>query len=117
MSEVAKFQSKVVVIEAVQFTGGAENATPIIDWVLENDGTASWSEGHEAWTSEDGMQGYGAMPEHMTITTTEGIMSAQVGWWIIRGLEGEFYPCSPTVFDAKYEVYGAPFGDGQGLFE
>lgn len=26
-----------------------------------------------------------------------------VGHWIIRGVAGELYPCSPRVFDATYE--------------
>lgn len=26
-----------------------------------------------------------------------------VGHWVIRGMKGEFYPCDPEVFAAKYE--------------
>lgn len=40
----------------------------------------------------------------LVITTLEGPMHAPVGWWIIRGIEGELYPCKPSVFDASYEV-------------
>ena len=98
-----EFLSKIVIIEAVQFTGGAMNANRIIDWVLEHDGTATWMEAHEAWVHEGGDEGYAASPEQMTIRTLEGNMKAPVGWWIIRGLEGEFYPCAPSIFEAKYE--------------
>lgn len=37
------------------------------------------------------------------IKTLEGEMRADVGDYIIRGLRGEYYPCKPDVFHAKYE--------------
>ena len=37
------------------------------------------------------------------IKTLEGDMRANVGDYIIRGLRGEYYPCKPDVFHAKYE--------------
>lgn len=36
------------------------------------------------------------------IQTTEGTMTARDGDWIIRGIEGEFYPCRDSVFQATY---------------
>ncbi|MFJ9979685.1 penta-EF hand family protein [Streptomyces cyaneofuscatus] len=30
-------------------------------------------------------------------------VSFEYGDWIIRGVQGEFYPCKPDVFDATYE--------------
>lgn len=39
----------------------------------------------------------------LTIETLEGDMTASVGDWIIRGVQGEFYPCKPDIFDATYE--------------
>lgn len=29
---------------------------------------------------------------------------ASRGDWIIRGVQGEFYPCKPEIFDATYEA-------------
>jgi hypothetical protein len=103
VSESAKYRKKPVVIEAMRFDGGAENATPIIDWILSSEHTARWSEAHEAWESEDGCQGYAAEPEHLAIHTLEGTMRADVGDWIICGVQGEFYPCKPDIFEATYE--------------
>lgn len=40
---------------------------------------------------------------HFLIATPEGIMHAPLGWWIIRGVAGEFYPCAPDVFAATYQ--------------
>ena len=41
--------------------------------------------------------------EEMYIETLEGLMKADVGDWIIRGVKGECYPCKPDVFDMTYE--------------
>ncbi|MBK6858030.1 MAG: hypothetical protein IPG97_16160 [Microthrixaceae bacterium] len=38
------------------------------------------------------------------IPTLEGTMRADVGDWIIRGVQGEFYPCKPDIFEVTYEV-------------
>lgn len=40
---------------------------------------------------------------HFLIATLEGLMHAPLGWWIIRGVAGEFYPCAPDVFAATYQ--------------
>lgn len=37
------------------------------------------------------------------IHTPEGVMRANVGDWIIRGVKGELYPCKPDIFEATYE--------------
>ncbi len=39
----------------------------------------------------------------MSIPTLEGDMKANHGDWIIKGIEGEFYPCKPSIFEASYE--------------
>lgn len=30
-------------------------------------------------------------------------MTAQIGDYIIKGVQGEFYPCKPDIFAATYE--------------
>lgn len=30
-------------------------------------------------------------------------MSKYPGDWIIKGVQGEFYPCKPDIFEATYE--------------
>jgi hypothetical protein len=39
----------------------------------------------------------------MLIDTPEGTMRAERGDWIIRGIQGEIYPCKPDIFEASYE--------------
>jgi hypothetical protein len=88
---VQTYRKKPVEIEAMQYLGGAENATEIIDWVLASGGTARYHD---------------ELPEHIAIDTLEGTMRAGTGWWVIRGLKGEFYPCEPEIFEATYELVG-----------
>jgi len=37
------------------------------------------------------------------ISTLEGDMRYEPGDWIIRGVEGEQYPCKPAIFEKTYE--------------
>ena len=39
----------------------------------------------------------------LAIPTLEGVMYASVGDWIIKGVNGEFYPCKPEIFEKTYE--------------
>lgn len=38
------------------------------------------------------------------IPTLEGKMLARPGDYIIKGVEGEFYPCKPQIFKATYNL-------------
>jgi len=37
------------------------------------------------------------------IDTLEGKMTASIGDYIIKGVNGEFYPCKPDIFAKTYE--------------
>lgn len=39
----------------------------------------------------------------LDIRTPEGVMRADIGDWVIRGVAGEYYPCKPDIFAATYE--------------
>ena len=41
--------------------------------------------------------------EGLTIDTLEGRMKADIGDYIIKGVNGEFYPCKPNIFAKTYE--------------
>lgn len=43
------------------------------------------------------------LPPTFDIPTLEGVMRADYGDWIIKGVAGEFYPCKPAIFEATYE--------------
>ncbi|MFB6787656.1 hypothetical protein ACFCWT_13370 [Streptomyces olivaceus] len=95
-----KFRKKPVEIEAVQWDGTAEGATPIIDWILSRDVTATYRCSNPERCAEHD----GDTPHSIVIRTLEGDMSATVDDWIIRGVQGEFYPCKPDIFAATYEA-------------
>lgn len=40
------------------------------------------------------------------IVTLEGSMTVKYGDYIVKGVQGEFYPCKPDIFEATYENYG-----------
>ena len=41
---------------------------------------------------------------YMEIETLEGVMRANIGDYIIKGVNGEFYPCKPDIFEKTYEA-------------
>ena len=94
MSTVKTFRKKPVEIQAMQFTG-----------LLTIDAAyalAEWCGGTFSYDPNPGQ-------EHKTyywsiaIPTLEGSMTASLGDWIIRGVQGEFYPCKPDIFTQTYE--------------
>lgn len=38
------------------------------------------------------------------LKTLEGDFGAMHGDWIIKGINGEFYPCKPDIFEKTYEM-------------
>jgi hypothetical protein len=87
---MAKYRKKPVVIEARQLT------------VMNGLEVSRWCGGamkHEAKPSDSTDVRY-----WLLIPTLEGAMEADIGDWVIKGVEGEFYPCKPSVFEATYEL-------------
>lgn len=82
---MTRYRKRPVEIEARQLS--AANATEL----------AIWCSGTVLWNSRGGVLG-------VVVPTLEGSLSASVGWWIIRGVEGEFYPCRNDIFQATYEL-------------
>lgn len=40
----------------------------------------------------------------LKISTLEGDMAVSFGDYIIKGVNGEFYPCKPDIFEKTYEA-------------
>lgn len=77
-----KFRKKPVVIDAMQFDGTFGSVETLrIDSCSQELGS-----------------------DTLQIETLEGVMTANKGDWIIRGVKGEFYPCKPDIFEATYEA-------------
>lgn len=44
----------------------------------------------------------------LTINTLEGDMKASIDDYIIKGVNGEFYPCKPDIFNKTYQESNSP---------
>lgn len=88
-----KYRKKPVVIEAIQWTGlNLEEIKSFVGESLEaNIDTAAWENGK------------GAPYVEMSIKTLEGNMTCSRKDYIIKGVNGEFYPCKPDIFEKTYE--------------
>lgn len=42
----------------------------------------------------------------LLIQTLEGEMRIDDGDYVIKGVNGEFYPCKPDIFEKTYEIIG-----------
>lgn len=84
-----KFRKKPVVVDAVRFDGTPGGAVALFE--------------------EFDVPGAKVVPAHdlqtgwLTIPTLEGVMRADAGDYVIRGVKGEFYPCKPDIFEATYD--------------
>ena len=87
-----KYRKKPVVIEAWEFTKKA----------LER--TDSWLRDFQKREYLHLVSQYGGEVLYIEIDTPEGRMRADLGDFIIQGVNGEFYPCKPDIFEKTYEV-------------
>ena len=46
---------------------------------------------------------YSTIDNDLKIVTLEGLMKASIGDYIIKGVNGEYYPCKPDIFEKTYE--------------
>ena len=77
---IKKYRKKPITTEAIQWSG--KNSSEIDNFmagIVENKGTT------------------------LVIHTLEGDMEASIGDYIIKGVNGEFYPCKPNIFAKTYE--------------
>lgn len=91
-----KFRKKPVIIEAFRWTGGPDQTEDPV-WIID--------------AIQRGIVFFTYDPETeatlLRIRTLEGTMTAAPGDWIIKGVEGEIYPCKPSVFETTYEAVDA----------
>lgn len=100
-----KFRKKPVEIEARQFIGSSAEAMSVYQWVKSStlgSFEPMWRiEGREPWP-ESGVS-IDPRDGRMIIATLEGGHWVDLGDWVIRGVNGEFYPCKPDIFEKTYE--------------
>lgn len=97
-----KFRKKPVVIEAVRLDDN-EISILLVERFIEGKediGHSSCRSADDAWDNwVDLLRKQGGRK----ILTLEGEMLAQFGDWIIKGVNGEYYPCKPEIFEKTYE--------------
>ena len=47
---------------------------------------------------------YEGKPAELMINTLEGIHHVSVGDYVIKGVNGELYPCKPDIFEKTYDI-------------
>ena len=98
------YRKKPVTIEARQFDGTTATATGLIEWMRGTGTPARFFKEDAEIRVHGGELAQVAAPARIRIYTLEGDMFATPGDYIIRGVQGEFYPCKPDIFAATYEA-------------
>lgn len=90
---IQKFRKKPVVVEAVQLR--PETAKEVAEFV----GAGDLADNKPQLMANPVSGELG-----LILRTSSGLVTAKENYWIIKGVNGEFYPCSPEVFAATYEL-------------
>ena len=88
--EMRYYRSKPVIVRATQWSGAVEDARPIIQWVLDGGGMMTQRE-------------HGVL---LLIGPLDKPLTILAGDWIIRGVGGGFYACTPELFTESYLPLG-----------
>ena len=94
---MAKYRKKPVEIEAFQYDGdlkGSDGKYCVPEWAVE-----AFENGKLMFMSLSPLH----LPCDLYVRTLEGDMHAKVGDYIIKGVNGELYPCKPDIFEKTYE--------------
>lgn len=77
-NKMEKYRKRVFIVDAVQWLGDPVALEGLEDVTLKENGD-------------------------LMVATLEGELRAPYSHWIIRGIEGELYPCDPDIFEKLYE--------------
>jgi len=79
---MARYRKKPVVVDAIQWRG--DNLDEVREFL-----------GFNPITGPTGA---------LMLYTLEGVITASPNDWIIKGVQDEFYPCKPDIFEQTYEA-------------
>jgi hypothetical protein len=95
-----KYRKKPVEVEAMLLAAETDEHDFLDPNTRAQAEIAGWMMGH-------GFRDFRVHGDHrpfgLAIQTLEGVMVAAPGDYVIRGVQGEFYPCKPDIFEATYE--------------
>lgn len=89
---IKKYRKKPVVVEAKQWHEAGEHSE-----------VRPFSRDEETGKLVCGKCRTHRMDAHGWIDTLEGGHIVCPGDWIIKGVQGEYYPCKPDIFEATYD--------------
>ena len=91
------YRKKPVIIEAIQWNGNnLEEVMKFIGSEFE----------YQEKTSYATNKFYFDVFRGLRLNTLEGKMNVSINDYIIKGIQGEFYPCKPDIFELTYEKVG-----------
>ena len=99
-----KYRKKPVIIEAIQWNG--KNLIDVSAFLCNQTRKEALKEINSSDISFKKWDDYESIVigKGLTIDTLEGRMKADIGDYIIKGINGEFYPCKPDIFQKIYEA-------------
>lgn len=92
-----KYKKKPVVIEAVLLEDNIHSIAKALNFV------SGMPVNTEISLLDEQAANAAQMTNGLIIPTLEGDMTASFGDYIIKGVQGEFYPCKPDIFEQTYE--------------
>lgn len=93
-----KYRKKPVVIEAFQYDGDLKSSDG--EYYVPNWAVKAFESGVLYYRSENFPY---TPPCELYVKTLEGDMHVSVKDYVIRGINGELYPCRPDIFEKTYE--------------
>lgn len=103
---VQKYRKKPVVIEADEVPTFIEGSS-IVSYSDSCIAVANWCGGISYMMVNEGEKAFAdalITGPYIAIPTLEGVMAARPGDFVIKGVNGEFYPCKPDIFEKTYEA-------------
>lgn len=100
MNIIYEYTKKPVRVEAALFNGDKHTTERILQWVGNNIDIHTEGETPRIIADFDPLS---ETYKGLHIFTLEGTMRAEIGDYIIKGIQGEFYPCKPDIFEDTYE--------------
>lgn len=92
---IRQYRKKPVVIQALQWTG--EDHREMFEFLGGPTDEYLSASGPNFYIDHTQIEG------GLVIKTLEGQHLASIGDFIIKGVQGEFYPCKPDIFEKTYE--------------
>lgn len=102
MNTPRKYRKKPVVIEAVQYRDWERSSAAIIDWIGPRVEDDPYDRGGFIPASDQWVNPPAGVTALVWDTLHDTWVGVKEGHWIIKGIQGEFYPCDPEVFAETY---------------